>query len=138
MPELYYSDVFSNESGIYLSFGEGKLVFDQAIVLSLGYMTNEDWLRQPYNPLLKVESTLIYRNLPFEAGLGINQHYFALDHYQKPLPELIDISINAAYDLSLHTQVYLRAENLLNSPKWQFKSLPRQDTSLYAGFVQRF
>lgn len=138
VPELYYSDVFSNESGIYLSFGEGKLVFDQAIVLSLGYMTNEDWLRQPYNPLLKVESTLIYRNLPFEAGLGINQHYFALDHYQKPLPELIDISINAAYDLSLHTQVYLRAENLLNSPKWQFKSLPRQDTSLYAGFVQRF
>ncbi|MCB5265972.1 MAG: hypothetical protein PHG34_05650 [Candidatus Cloacimonetes bacterium] len=138
VPELYYSDVFSNESGISLSFGEGRLVFDQAIALSLSYMPNEDWLRQPYAPLLKVESTLVYQSPPFEARLGLNQHYFAIDHYQKPLPELLDICVNAAYDLNLQTQIYLKAENLLSSPKWQFKSLPRQDTSLFAGFVRRF
>lgn len=138
VPELYYSDVFSNESGVYLSFGEGKVVFDQAIVLSLSYMPNEDWASEPYSPLLRVESTLVYQSHPFEVGLGLNQHYFALDHHQKSLPELIDLSINAAYNLSLHSQVYLKAENLLNFPKWQFRSLPRQDTSLYVGFVQRF
>lgn len=138
VPQLQYTDVFSNESGVFASFGQGSVVFDQAIVLGLNYMPEENWVREPYAPLLRVESTLVYQRLPFEAALGFNQHYFAQDHYQNPLPELIDISVNAAYDLNSHSQVYLKIENLLNSPKWQFKSLPRQSTSLHAGFVHRF
>ncbi len=138
VPELYYSDVFSNESGLSASFGAGRVVFDQAILIDLSFMPNEAWVRRPYAPLLKVESALAYQSFPFEASIGLNQHYFALDHYQRSLPELLDLSINAALDLSYHSQVYLRVENLLNSPKWQFKSLPREDRSLYVGFVHRF
>ncbi|MFA5666102.1 MAG: hypothetical protein WC944_03860 [Candidatus Cloacimonadaceae bacterium] len=138
VPELHYSDVFSNESGVYASFGQGIVVFEQAIVLYLSYMPGKNWVREPYAPLLKVESALVYQRLPFEAGVSFNQHFFAKDHYQNPLPELLDLCINAAYDLSSLSQLYLKAENLLNSPKWQFKSLPRQDVCLYAGFVHRF
>ena len=138
VPELYYADVFSNESGVLLGFGQGKVTFEQALLINLSYMPGEDWVQEPYAPLLKVESALVYKGHPFEASLGFNQHYFAKDHDQDSLPELFDLSVKAACDLSIRTQIYLRAENLLNSPKWQFKSLPRQDTSYYAGFVQRF
>jgi hypothetical protein len=138
VPELQYFDVFSNESGVFANFKRGRVVLNQAILLCLSYMPEESWLRQPYSALFKVESTLVYQSLPFEASLALNQHYFTLDHHRKSLPELIDLSLNAAYDLGTHSQVYLKAENLLNFPKWQFKSLLRQDTSLYTGFVHRF
>lgn len=138
VPQLYFSDIFTNESGVSLSFERGGMSFEQAILLYLSYLPDENWIREPYSALLKVESSLAYQRFPFEASLNLKQHYFALDHHQNHLPELIDLSVYASYDLNLQSQIYLKVENLLNFPKWQLKSLPRQDTSLYAGFVQRF
>jgi hypothetical protein len=137
-PELYFSDVFANESRISARFGQGSLVFDQALTLSLAFMANENWVKKPYDPLFKVESSLRLERYPYHAALSFYQHYLARDHYQNPLPELLDLSISAAYELSFSSQVYLKCDNLLNSPKWQFKSLPRQDTSFYAGIIHRF
>ncbi|MDI3503495.1 MAG: hypothetical protein PWP64_431 [Candidatus Cloacimonadota bacterium] len=138
VPELYYSDVFQNQSRFLASFKRACFYFDQSLELAVAFLSEEHWVRKPYQALISLGSSLRYERYPFQAELSFEQNYFARDHYQKPLAEFLDLGFKAGYELNLNSQVYLKCANLLDSPNHQFKSLPQQDISFYAGIKHRF
>jgi hypothetical protein len=138
IPGLYFDDVFSNESMITASFGQGSVTFDQSFALDLAYLSSQDWRRVPYNALLKAESAIRYAAYPYVADVALNQHYFTLDHLQQDLPEVFDLSLGAAYEFGAFDQVYIRLENLLNAYNRPFKTLPNRGFSITVGIHHRF
>ncbi len=138
VPALYFSDVFSNESRIRAAFGEGSLRFEQDLALKLAYMANDNWIRKPYEPLLKAQSVLRFVHYPYHADLEFKQEYFRRDHHQDDLPQLFDLGLRAAHDIDAQSQIYVHIDNLLNAKSRQFTSLPDGKTSIGAGLILRF
>lgn len=138
IPAIYFDDVFSNETRVSATFGQGSLVFDQSFSLNLGYLTKQDWQRLPYSALLKSVSAFSYSVYPYLAEVTLNQHYFSVDHLQQDLPEVFDLNLGAIYEFGNYDQVYLRLDNLLNSYKRPFRTLPNRGFSINVGINHRF
>lgn len=138
IPELYFTDVFANQSSAIARFGNSPLYFEQSVKLDLAYMTEKSWIRVPYQPLLTIGSEIKLDRYPYHCSLALDQKYFSRDHFQNSLPEVFDLQFAAAYDIDLFSQLYIKASNLLGADIWDFYSLPKQGTELYAGFIRRF
>jgi hypothetical protein len=138
IPQLYFTDVFSNQSLAIARFGTNPVTFEQSFCLDLSYMAQESWVREPYRPLLTIGSQVKLERFPYLVSLVLDQRYFSRDHHQSALPEVIDLRFEAAYDIDLHSQLYLSAKNLLGNEIYDFRSLPKQSTELYAGLRLRF
>ncbi|MCK9558018.1 MAG: hypothetical protein PHO85_01465 [Candidatus Cloacimonetes bacterium] len=138
IPMSYYDDVFINTSTIHAGFGQGRVVFDQSLKLSLAYLAQQDWIRKPYNSLLQAESAFSFNQYPYSLSVSMNQYYFSVDHLQQDMKEVFDLSFEGAYEIERFSKLYLRCENVLNSDIRAFNNLPRQGVSIKAGIYHRF
>lgn len=138
VPELYYADVFENCRRIQASFGKAPFTLEQSAELSLAYLTNQNWRPKAYNPLLKVETRAVYDRAPYCFSVSFAQHYFSKDEHRNKLPELLDLSVSAAYHIGDFSKVYLEAGNILNADKWQHRALPKEAAALHLGLIHRF
>lgn len=138
LPGIAATDVFSNNSTISASFGQGTIVFDQTLSLNLAYLSDQNWIRAPYQPLLAAESQITYESYPYGGELELNQLFFAVDHMQRDLPEVVDLSLEGRYDFGRYDQIYLRLENILGASIRPYRTLPNQGFSITAGIYHRF
>lgn len=137
-PLLYYADVFENSTVMEAHFGEAPFSLKQGLEFTLAYLPKRDWRPQTYKPLLSVSTCASFDQAPYHAALGLDQHYFSEDERQKALPELFDLSLQAAYDIAAHSKLYVRVQNLLNSPIRAHSALPKAGASVYLGMSHRF
>jgi hypothetical protein len=138
IPMLSYNDVFCNESTANAVFGQGRVTFEQSVSLNLAFLGDRNWNRVPYQPLLNVESSLKYLAYPYSGTLSLNQDYFAKDHLQKDMPEILDLSLSGAYEFQELDQLYLKLSNLLDSEIRKYSKFPKRGFSIELGIKHRF
>lgn len=138
IPMLSYNDVFCNESTANAVFGQGRVTFEQSVSMNLAFLSDRSWSRVPYQPLLNVESSLKYLAYPYSGTLSLNQDYFAKDHQQKDLPEILDLSLSGAYEFQELDQLYLKLSNLLDSDIRKYSKFPKRGFSIELGIKHRF
>ncbi|MCB5261085.1 MAG: hypothetical protein LHW48_11570 [Candidatus Cloacimonetes bacterium] len=138
IPVAYYENVFLNSTGIDAGFGQGKFEYDQSLSINLSYRSQQNWIRKAYEPLVKAQSAIRYKAFPYTIELSLDQHYFSLDHHQKALSEVFDLSIKGNYEFDKYSNVFIQVANMLNSKIVLFDSLPRMGVTLHAGISHRF
>ncbi|MDD4666444.1 MAG: hypothetical protein PHR59_00515 [Candidatus Cloacimonetes bacterium] len=138
IPTLRFGDVFENTSTLQASFGEAPFCLTQSIIMSLAYLSNQNWRPQAYNSLLSFATQASYQHSPYQLSISLDQGYFSRDEHRNKLDDVIDLSLKASYDLGKLSEVYLGAQNLLSSDIRSHNKLPRDSAALYLGMIHRF
>ena len=137
IPTLRYTDVFSNLTSVEAFFKLDKLIMHQGLELELPYLTESDFTRAPYRPLLNLDSRFSYKYRDWFFNLDILQHYFSKDHCGRNLPEAIIFNLGAEYHKD-NSAVYAQLANLFNRKEWVFSEQPGKGRNLYIGLKHRF
>ncbi|PKN78380.1 MAG: hypothetical protein CVU48_08480 [Candidatus Cloacimonetes bacterium HGW-Cloacimonetes-1] len=139
VPLIGFNDQFSNSVGLnagYIQLGGMKI--SQEIRTNLSYVTNRDMIRAPYTPLFQFDTELTgkYHSISYKANL--TQEYDILDHNQKHINEVVDISFAAQYNIAKSTTIQASLRNLLNTKNYVFKGLPAEGIRLEFGINHIF
>ncbi|HPL51919.1 MAG TPA: hypothetical protein PLW08_04615 [Candidatus Cloacimonas acidaminovorans] len=137
IPTLRYTDVFSNLTSVEAFFKMDKLNMHQGLELELAYLTESDYTRAPYRPLLNLDSRFAYGYGNWYFNLDILQHYFTKDHRGHDLPEAIILNLGAEYHKD-NSAAYAQLANLFNRKEWVFSEQPGKGRNLYIGLKHRF
>ena len=88
--------------------------------LDLSYLSEDDYRRAPYRPLLNLDSRFSYNFPRWFFSLDILQKYFTVNHLGNDLPEAVIINIGAEYREANYA-VYFELANLFNRKQYVFR-----------------
>jgi len=137
IPTVRYTDIFSNLTIIEAFFKLDEVNIHQGMELDLSYLSEDDYRRAPYRPLLNLDSRVSYNFSRWFFSLDILQKYFTVNHLGNDLPEAVIINIGAEYREANYA-VYFELANLFNRKQYVFSELPAQGRNFYLGLKHRF
>jgi len=134
VPKTSYQDIFRNDLIASAKAKYQGIEFEQSLSLSLQYLTDMSWHRKPYEALFNLSTTASKSIGKLDLGLCFEQDYNRVDHNYRHLPESIDLSLKASYQICSYWQLNASLLNLFNTDNTLYNSLPSQRRELWIGF----
>lgn len=139
LPYLNLESMWENDISLNAQIRLPWVDISQDLSLQLRHLHHQNLIRAPYSSLVESHTAIGCKYDKLDARLSLDQFFCQEDHQGKNLPEAIDLSLNARYQLL--AQLTLQAEllNVFNSRHLSWKGLPgtHREFRIGAGWLYR-
>jgi hypothetical protein len=138
LPVSHPEGVLQSNFGLKCAMIMDSFSFKQSATLSKGWLAAHNYVQQPYEPLITLESMLCYSHHKLAASTWVNQYYQTFDNAHQYLREAVDIGAKLEYKISNDFAINGKLSNLLNKGKYIYQTIPTEPTSVAIGFRYNF
>jgi hypothetical protein len=131
-PQARSTDLFSSYLGAEARFTTQDAVLTQTAYLNLDYLPCDNYRRLTYSPLFTLKSSLAYDYSGVGLVFDLDQHYNILGTNGSKLPEDVDLSITANYEINEHFHLSGGLKRVFGSKATQYIGLPYRGRELWA------
>jgi outer membrane receptor protein involved in Fe transport len=127
--EPLWQNSLSAQAGFRLPWGQ----INQSLSLDLRHLPHQRYIREPYSELINSRTQFSGRYQSLTASMSLDQRYSRKDHLGGYLPESIDISLEAGWQVCRNLRIRAELTNLLGSKYIQWRGLPQTGRELRLG-----
>lgn len=133
---LDFNDVIANTSSMEATFWMDGFLLTQSLEFSFAYLASESMRREPYLPILCMNTRGSYSSNAWNYLIEIKQEYFSKDHLGNNQPEAVIGNIGIEYKNN-NSVIYAQLSNVFNHRQWSFSEHPSKKRNIYLGLKHR-